>query len=369
MNPDTPRNAGTRRPVAANVNPPLRLSVLDRSALREGEDIPTAVRATIDMARVAERLGFHRFWVAEHHSVPGIAGSAPTVLTAAIASATTTIRVGTGGVMLPNHNPLMVAEQIGTLEALHPGRIDLGIGRSLGFTPAVRTALGTAALPNDPAAADEFTRRLQLLLGYLTGEQDTHPGVHARPGEGARPRPYLLATGSGADTAAHLGLPLVIAPVHGLDRTAANIARYRHRFTPSPWADRPHVILAQVVAVADTATAARDLVVSEAWSTVLSRTSGQFDPLPPPERVSETTKTPRQQRLLDESLAGAVYGTPEQVEAGLLRLWDTTGPDELLITTAAYDRRAQIESWRQLLHIASTAPTRPEAHETEDPGA
>lgn len=360
VKPATGRNARAGRPVVANVNSTLRLSILDRSALRGDEDVPTAIRATIDMAGHAERLGFHRFWVAEHHSVPGIGGSAPTVLAGAVAAATTSIRVGTGGVMLPNHNPLVVAEQVGTLEAVHPGRIDLGLGRSMGFTPAVRAALGTPETSGDRGAteSDDFVDRLRLLLGYLTGEQDTHPGVHARPGEGARPEPFLLATGAGADIAAKLGLPLVIAVVRGTEQATATVARYRQRFTPSRWAARPYVTVAQPVAIADTDAAARDVAISEAWSTVLSRTTGQFNPLQAPDRVRATAKTVRQNKLLDETLAGTAYGTPENVRSQIAPLLDATMADELLVTTAGYDRAVQVESWQRLVRSRSRLRSR-----------
>ncbi|HIW63406.1 MAG TPA: LLM class flavin-dependent oxidoreductase [Candidatus Stackebrandtia excrementipullorum] len=327
---------------------PIRISVLDRSALRGEEEPAAAIRATVDMARHAEILGFMRFWVAEHHSVPGIAGSAPTVLTSAVAAATTSIRVGTGGIMLPNHNPLVVAEQIGTLDALYPGRIDIGLGRSQGFTPAVRAALGSTGGPED------FAERLALLLGYLTGDQDTHPGVHARPGEGAAPCLAILATGAGAEIAAQLGLPLVLAPVSGLDAAASTISAYRQEFTPSHWLRRPDVTIAVPVAVGETTEQARDLLISEAWSMVLSRTLGEFTALRSPEQVQAEPKTVRQHKLLDKSLADSVYGTGEQVRAELARLIAVTNADELLVTTAAYDRPAQVSSWKRLAELVST---------------
>lgn len=148
-----------------------RFSVLDRSRTREGHDAPRALRDTVDLAREAEALGFHRFWVSEHHGVPGVAGSAPTVLAAAVAAATSTIRVGTGGVMLPNHRPLVVAEQFGVLASLFPGRIDMGLGRSVGFTDGVRRALG-----HGKEDAEDFPGRLTELLGWIDGTQQAHPG-------------------------------------------------------------------------------------------------------------------------------------------------------------------------------------------------
>lgn len=187
-----------------------RFSVLDRSRTREGHDAPQALRDTVRLARDIESLGYHRFWVSEHHGVPGVAGSAPTVLAAVVAAATSAIRVGTGGVMLPNHQPLVVAEQFGVLESLFPGRIDMGLGRSVGFTDGVRRALG-----HGKDAADDFAGQLSELLGYIEG---THPQVHARPPEGLRLPPFVLATGEGAGIAAAAGVPLVIGDLRDRER-------------------------------------------------------------------------------------------------------------------------------------------------------
>src|SRR5690349_3724816 len=199
-----------------------RFSVLDRSRVREGHTAAQALRDTVALAQEAERLGYHRFWVSEHHGVPGVAGSAPTVLAAAVAGATRTIRVGTGGVMLPNHQPLVVAEQFGVLESLFPGRIDMGLGRSVGFTNGIRRALGV-----EKDAAEDFESQVRELLGYFTGTQQNHPQVHARPGEGLRVPAYVLAIGEGALLAASLGLPLVIAGVKGEQELLALLERYR----------------------------------------------------------------------------------------------------------------------------------------------
>ena len=204
--------------------------MLDRSPVRRGSTPARALRDTVAFAAGVERLGYHRFWVSEHHSVPGVAGSAPTVLAASVAGATSRIRVGTGGVMLPNHRPLVVAEQFGVLEALHPGRIDMGLGRSVGFTGGVREALG-----HGKEAADDFGAQVRELLGFFTGDHG-RPGVHAFPAEGLRVPPFLLATGSGADLAAELGLPLVIAPVRGERALREAVTRYRDGFRPSEWA-------------------------------------------------------------------------------------------------------------------------------------
>ncbi|WP_245627929.1 MsnO8 family LLM class oxidoreductase [Actinomadura oligospora] len=242
----------------------IRWSILDRSRTRDGEEPSQALRNTVAFAQQADELGFHRFWVAEHHSVPGVAGSAPTVLAAAVAAATSHVRVGTGGVMLPNHQPLIVAEQFGVLASLHPDRIDMGLGRSVGFTGGVRRALG-----HDREDAADFATQIHELLGYFSGEQDVHPGVHAWPAEGLRVPAFILATGQGADLAAQLGLPLVIAPARGEDAMVAAIERYREAFRPSAQEDEPYVIVSGTVAIADTTEEARRMLVPEAWAQCL----------------------------------------------------------------------------------------------------
>jgi luciferase family oxidoreductase group 1 len=324
----------------------VKLSVLDRSPVRRGSTPARALRDTVAFAAGVEALGYHRFWVSEHHSVPGVGGSAPTVLAAAVAGATSRIRVGTGGVMLPNHRPLVVAEQFGVLEALHPGRIDMGLGRSVGFTGGVREALG-----HGKEAADDFGAQVRELLGFFTGDHG-HPGVHAFPAEGLRVPPFLLATGSGADLAAELGLPLVIAPVRGEQALEEAVTRYRDGFRPSEWAEEPYVVVSTAVSVAESAQDARRLLVSEAWATVYSRSHGVFPPLSPPAEVLALPMTDRERRRLEETLDGQISGTPAEVGDRLGALVETTGADEVLATTAAYDRSARLDSFAALAELA-----------------
>ncbi|TWE13864.1 luciferase family oxidoreductase group 1 [Prauserella muralis] len=325
---------------------PVPLSVLDRSSTRVGQEPAAALRDTVRFARQAEELGYHRFWVSEHHSVPGVAGSAPTVLASAVAGATSRMRVGTGGVMLPNHQPLVVAEQFGVLEALYPGRIDLGLGRSVGFTAGVRGALG-----HDKDAADRFGDQIRELLGYFTGEQRVHPGVHGIPAEGLRVPAFVLATGAGADLAAELGLALVIAPIGGLGKAAERIAGYRARFRPSALWPRPYVVVSSAVAVADTTAEARELLLPEAWSMVHARTRGVFPPLRPPGELPEPT--PREARLLQESLRGQIHGTAKEVAGELATLVSRTEADELLVTMSTYDRERMLDSYTRLAELAT----------------
>jgi luciferase family oxidoreductase group 1 len=324
-------------------------SVLDRSRTRAGQDHPRALRDTVAFARRIEALGYHRFWVSEHHSVPGVAGSAPTVLAAAVASATSRIRVGTGGVMLPNHQPLVVAEQFGVLEALFPGRVDMGLGRSVGFTDGIRRALGRGK-----DAAGEFGARIDELLGWFTGTQQVHPQVHAWPAEGLRPAVFLLAVGSGADIAAAHGLPLVIGGVRGEDAMLRAVDRYRAAFRPSPWAADPYVVLSGTVAIAHTPEDARRLLVPEAWSAAWSRTHGVFPPLEPYEATMARTMTGAERDRFEEALTGHLHGTPEDVATSLEALLARSAADEFLVTTSTYDRGALLESYRLLEEMRGT---------------
>lgn len=324
-----------------------KFSILDRSRTREGHPTPQALRDTVELARAAERLGYHRFWVSEHHSVPGVAGSAPAVLAAAVAGATRRIRVGTGGVMLPNHQPLVVAEQFGVLESLFPGRIDMGLGRSVGFTGGIRRALG-----RDTEDADRFEEQLAELLGWVDGTQQAHPEVHARPAEGLRIPAYVLATGEGAGIAARAGLPLVVGDLRARGRVTEVIARYRNEFRPSPRGPEPYVVVSGTVAVARTPEAARRILVPEAWSLAHSRTHGSFPPLRPAEVVEALEMTPKERELYEGGLAGHIHGTEEQVAAQLAGVAELTGADELLVTTSTYDRTALLDSFERLARVA-----------------
>ncbi|MEY9996356.1 luciferase family oxidoreductase group 1 [Streptomyces sp. V4I8] len=323
-----------------------RFSVLDRSRTREGRPTGEALRDTVALAREIEALGYHRFWVSEHHGVPGVAGSAPTVLAAAVAAATRTIRVGTGGVMLPNHQPLVVAEQFGVLEALFPGRVDMGLGRSVGFTDGVRKALG-----RDKGVAEDFAAQIQELLGWFRGTSST--GVHARPAEGLTVPPFVLAMGEGAEIAARAGLPMVIGDLRNREKMQRGIDHYRAGFRPSPWASEPYVVISGTVAVAATPEAARRLLVPEAWSMAHSRTHGTFPPLPPAERVEAIAMTDKERGFYEGGLTGHIAGTEEQVAHDLETVLKETGAQEVLVTTSTYDRAALVDSYRRLARIVS----------------
>ncbi|WP_200814613.1 MsnO8 family LLM class oxidoreductase [Blastococcus haudaquaticus] len=311
----------------------MRLSLLDRSRTRAGEADSAALAGTVGRAVSAEQLGFERFWVAEHHGVPGVAGAAPAVLLAAIAGRTTTMRLGSAGVMLPHHQPLVVAEQFATLSAFAPGRIDLGLGRSSGFTAPVRRALRETE--------HDFASDLAELRCYLTG--DAEITLHPQP-DGPVPL-HVLATGRGLDVAADLGLPVVVGgPLLGVagdpEPGLAALAGYRRSFRPSAQQPAPRVAISLDVLVADTAAEAADLVLPEAWAMAQARTTGIFPPLDPVAVVRRATRTPRQQQYLDQTAAGAVAGTPDQVESRLAELLERTGAAELVASSSTFDRGA-----------------------------
>lgn len=321
--------------------------MLDRALARRGEHAGQSLRETVHFAREAEAAGAHRFWVAEHHGVPGIAGSAPTVLAAAVAAATSRIRVGTGGVMLPNHRPLVVAEQFGVLESLHPGRIDMGLGRSAGFTGAVREALGAGK-----ETAGHFSALITELLGFFRDGG----AVQAVPAEGLRVPAFVLALGPGADVAAEQGLPLVVAAHRDLQRTVAATERYRAAFSPSALQPRPYVVVAVNAAAAGTAEEAEPLQIPEAWATVRARTRGVFEPLIPAAEVPQRTMTEREQRLFAEARQGQLRGSEEQLAETLSNLVARTGADELLITLNTYDPADRVDSLRRLVQLTGQRP-------------
>ncbi|MGY1810498.1 MsnO8 family LLM class oxidoreductase [Blastococcus sp. SYSU D00669] len=311
----------------------VRLSLLDRSRTRAGEPDAAALAGTLARAARAERLGFDRFWVAEHHGVPGIAGAAPAVLLAALAGRTSVIRLGSAGVMLPHHQPLVVAEQFATLSALAPGRIDLGLGRSSGFTAPVRRALRETDR--------DFRADLAELRAFLTGTAE----ITVRP-QPAGPVPlHVLATGRGLQVAAELGLPVVVGgPLLGLagdpEPGLEALAGYRRAYRPSAQQPHPRVAVSVDVLVADTAEEAADLLLPEAWAMAQARTTGVFPPLEPVATVRAAPRTARQQQYVERTAAAAIAGTPAQVESRLAGLLDRTGAAELVASSSTFDRDA-----------------------------
>ncbi|TCK20148.1 MsnO8 family LLM class oxidoreductase [Pseudonocardia endophytica] len=311
----------------------MRLSLLDRSRTRAGEPDPAALTRTVERAKRAERLGYHRFWVAEHHAVPGIASGAPTVLMAAVAAATERIRIGSGGIMLPNHQPLVVAEQVATLAALHPGRIDVGVGRTPAFTEPVRRALRSDG--EDGWDDTAFAADLRELRSYLDG---TGP-VTVRPRPAEAPPLFVLATGAGLRVAGDLRLPVVVGgPV--LDDRAA-LDGYRSRA-----GDDAYVVVSADVLIGDP-----ELALPEAWALAAARTTGEFPPLEPPDPGRRTTE--RQRAVVDRALERTIVGDEDTVAERLDELVERTGADELLVTSSTWDGDALAESDARLAAVLS----------------
>ncbi|WP_460887169.1 MsnO8 family LLM class oxidoreductase [Promicromonospora xylanilytica] len=314
----------------------MRLSLLDRSRTRTGFPESAALAHTIERAVSAERLGFHRFWVAEHHAVPGIASGSPPVLLGALGARTSTIRIGSGGVMLPHHQPLVVAEQFLMLDALYPDRVDLGLGRSLGFTAPVRRALRHGS-----DAPDTFAEDVAELRDHLDGTA----AVTARP-VAARTIPvFVLATGRGLAVAARLGLPVVIGgPVLGSASLPELVAAYRAEFRPSPRAPEPSVTVSLDVLVADTDAEARDLALPEAWAMARSRQTGEFGPLEPVASIRAQHWTSQLRERVEAHVAHGAVGAPATVRRRLDRLVQATRAEELVAFSSTYDRDAQAAS-------------------------
>lgn len=298
----------------------MRYSILDRANVVSGATDTEALRRVVDRARVAEELGYHRFLVAEHHGVPGIAGSAPAVLAAAVGQATSTVRVGTAGIMVLDHAPVVVAEQAAVLQALFPGRVDIGLGASVGFTPAVRRALRQ---PEDAGEAREgFAAALREVVGYLRGRSE----VTLRPWVDEPPALHLLTGGSrrSLDLAGELHLGVVLGG-------------------PGPARVDGAVVSCQV-AVADSREEARDLVLPEVWAQVMARTTGRFMPLQPVGELDEADLTAQQRRRVTRGLEATIHGTPDEVAAEVAALARRTGASELLVTGGASDRAGQARS-------------------------
>ncbi len=321
------------------------LSILDLAPVPSGSTPADALRASIDLARLADELGFGRYWVAEHHNMPGIASSSPAVLIAHLAQATERIRLGSGGVMLPNHSALTIAEQFGMLEALHPGRIDLGLGRAPGTDGLTARALrrGTNEGP------DDFPRQLAELYGYFTGSfAETHPfgTIHAVPARGYLPDIWLLGSSDySATLAGHHGLPFAFAHHFAGGNTAAAVQAYRAHFRPSGRLEAPHLALGVNVVCADTDEHAQFLAGSGALAIVRLR-QGRPSTYPTPEEAAAHEYTPMEREIVRSFTSSHVVGSPETVRQGLLDLVARTGADELLITTNVHSSAERLQSFR-----------------------
>jgi len=317
------------------------LSVLDLSPVAEGSDVGQALRNTIDLARHAERLGFLRYWLAEHHNMPGIASAATAVVIGQVAAATSTLRVGSGGIMLPNHAPLVIAEQFGTLAALFPGRIDLAVGRAPGTDQLTARALRRTLVGD----VDRFPQDVVELLHYF---EPVQPGqaVQAVPGEGSRVPVWILGSSLfGAQLAAMLGLPYGFASHFAPAQMEEAIALYRSQFKPSEWLARPYVMLGLNLVAAETDAEARRLFTSieQAFQNLRS---GRPSRLPPP-----LDQVPAAAPLQDGPLASAVVGAPQTVRQGLEAFIARHRPDEVIVTSQIWDHAARVRSYEILAEV------------------
>jgi len=323
------------------------LSVLDLSPVPEGSDAGQALRNSLDLARHAEALGYGRYWMAEHHNMPGIASAATAVALAHVAAGTRTIRIGAGGVMLPNHSPLVIAEQFGTLAALHPGRVDLGLGRAPGSDMLTAHAMRR----NLSGDVDEFPRDVVELLGYFRPAASGQ-AVQAVPGAGLDVPVWILGSSTfGAQLAAMLGLPYAFASHFAPAQMADAVAIYRERFRPSERLAKPHVMLGLNVFAADTDAEARRLFTSLQQAFLNLRT-GRPGKLPPPvDEVDPRLADPRARAMLDNALACSVVGGPEAVRRGVREFAARTGADELMVTAQIHDHGARRRSFEILARV------------------
>jgi luciferase family oxidoreductase group 1 len=316
------------------------LSVLDLATVVRGSTPADALADTTRLAAVVEELGYLRMWVAEHHGMPSVASSAPAVLIGHLADATTRLRVGAGGVMLPNHSPLVVAEQFATLEALHPGRIDLGLGRAPGTDPFTARALRRT----DIQGADTFPEDVVELINYLVDSDGPPTRPAPVPGRGYLPETWLLGSSTfSARLAGMLGLPFSFAYHFAPDQLDQALEQYRSEFRPSILLDRPHAMVAVSVLCAPTTEEARWLSGPSAL-TILQLRTGRLGPIATPEEAAAYRFTAREQELVDATMSTHLIGDPGLVHQGLVDLQTRTGADEIMLSTRAHSFESRVQS-------------------------
>ncbi|KYF73320.1 hypothetical protein BE17_46255 [Sorangium cellulosum] len=318
----------------------IPFSVLDLSPIVQGGDAAQALHNTLDLARHAERLGYRRYWLAEHHNMGGVASAATSVVIAHVAGGTSTIRVGAGGIMLPNHAPLVIAEQFGTLASLFPGRIDLGLGRAPGSDPVTARALRR----NLAGDVDGFPQDVLELMGYFRPAEPGQP-VRAVPGAGLDVPIWILGSSLfGAQLAAALGLPYAFASHFAPGQLMQAIALYRREFRPSAQLAQPRLMLGFNVFAADTDEEARRL-----WSSLqqafINLRRGRPGPLPPPVEGFERELGPMERAGLEQALSCSAVGSPETVRRGLEAFIERTRADELMVTSQIFDHAARVRSF------------------------
>ena len=314
-------------------------SLLDLSPIPEGFEAADAIANTIDLAAKAEAFGYHRFWLAEHHNLAGIASTATVVLICRVAAATKSMRVGSGGIMLPNHAPLVVAEQFGTLATMFPGRIDLGLGRAPGGD-----ANTVRALRRYMDQADTFPQDVVELLTYLEDTSENAP-VRAIPGEGTHVPVWILGSSLfGAQLAAHLGLPYAFASHFAPQVLGEALDIYRERFQPSAWLDKPRVMVAASACAADTDEEA-DFLRSSQILSFARRLTGQRGKMPKPVKNVEAGISPHVMERVNEDLAVSAWGSPTSLREGFSAIIKKHEPDELIVTSWIHDHDARVRSF------------------------
>jgi luciferase family oxidoreductase group 1 len=337
----------------------MRLGVLDQSTVVTGRAPAESIRETLELARLCDGLGYHRYWLAEHHNSDAVAGAAPEVLMAAIAATTRTIRVGSAGIMLPHYSSLKVAEQFRVLEAIAPGRIDMGLGRAPGSDGLTAHALN----PNAASAAEQFPAQVRDLLAWVAGERlvERHPfrDVRAQPAGPTVPQAWMLGSSDyGAQVAAHFGLPYCFAQfITDGEGMAEAIALYRDAFRPSAALRQPYVSVCVWAVAADTAAAAERLYSSRAlWR--LSRDRGEFVPLPSPEEAEAHSWTTAELARAARNRSRAVVGDGAAVVAQLRALAQAVGADEVAVLSTVHDAAARRRSYALIAREAGLAPNR-----------
>ena len=320
----------------------IPFSILDLAPVTEGSDAGQAFRNTLDLAQLGERLGYRRYWLAEHHNMPGIASAATAVLIGHVAGGTSTIRVGAGGIMLPNHAPLQVAEAFGTLASLYPGRIDLGLGRAPGTDQPTAKALRRYF-----DSADAFPHDVLELLGYFEPAQPGQP-VRAVPGAGIEVPVWLLGSSLfSAKLSAQLGLPFAFASHFAPDAMDEALALYRRDFQPSARLQRPHAMLGLNVVAADSDAEARRLFTTQQQSFINLR-RGRPGLIPPPIDDIESYWTPPEKLMVERALACAVVGDADTVKDGIAAFVARHGPDELMVTANVFEHAARRHSFEMV---------------------
>ncbi len=330
----------------------LPLSILDLSPICEGGDAAQSFRNSLALAQHGEKLGYRRYWLAEHHGMPGIASAATAVLLAYVGAGTSTIRIGAGGVMLPNHSPLVIAEQFGTLESLYPGRIDLGLGRAPGSDQRTAHALRR----NLESDADQFPQDVVELMDFMS--KSPRQAVRAVPGMGLEVPVWILGSSTfGAQLAAHLGLPYAFASHFAPQQMMQAIEIYRKTFKPSAQLQKPYVMLGFNVFVADTDAQARFHATSWQQAFVNLRSGRPGRLLAPVEGYYERSG-PAERALLDSVLSCSAVGSPETVREAVNAFLARTGADELMITSQVYDHPARLRSYGLLAEVSESATSK-----------